>query len=248
MVRQFQLLGVVVGDIPDCLHVPRLENDLLSVPRMDVAMGWRTTFGKGKCVIEDVNMGTVKYFGVLDRGIMLYVVPVSQVLGSSVNRASLDASESREQALYAITKGEYVNRLHDIFGCHDRRLEALVKSGVVNWPFNAKKIKPIMFKNCLLPCDACGIAKTMRVSFRVKRMTNLKVGSVWQTNISGKWVTLSLQGNTYIIGFLSASQRRSFCTSATPRRCHSRRKTWLCRRYPCADCGLGLQTLLSTAM
>ena len=73
-----------VGDILDCLHectVPTLENDLLSVPHIHVAMGWRSTFGKGKWVIEGVSTGTVKYSGVFDRGIMLYVVPVSQVLG-----------------------------------------------------------------------------------------------------------------------------------------------------------------------
>ena len=35
-----------VGDIPDCLHVPTLEKDLLSVPHFGAAMGWRTTLGK----------------------------------------------------------------------------------------------------------------------------------------------------------------------------------------------------------
>ena len=59
-----------------------------------------------------------------------------------------------------MTKGEYVNRLYDIFQCHDRRLETLVKTVMVNWPFDAKKVQPVIFKNCLMPCDARGIGKT----------------------------------------------------------------------------------------
>ena len=69
-----------------------------------MAIGWRTTFGKGKCVVEDVNTRTVKYSGVLDRGIMLYVVPVSQVLGSRLDTATLDSLETLEQALNVMIK------------------------------------------------------------------------------------------------------------------------------------------------
>ena len=41
------LVTGVVGGIPNCLHAPTLEEDLLSVPHMDIAMQWRTTFKGG---------------------------------------------------------------------------------------------------------------------------------------------------------------------------------------------------------
>ena len=41
-------------------------------------------------------------------------------------------------------------------------------------------------------------------------MTDLKVGSVWQTDISGKWATPSLQGNTYTIGFFERKSKKIF--------------------------------------
>ena len=119
-------------------------------------------------------------------------------------------SESHEQALAVMTKGEYVNKLHDIFHCHPRRLEAFVKSGVVNWPFNPTKVKPVMFKKCLMPCDACGIAKTTRAIFKGKIMTNMTIGSVWQTDISGKWAVPSLQGNIYTSGFFERASKKIF--------------------------------------
>ena len=109
-----------------------------------------------------------------------------------------------------MTKGEYVNRLLDIFYCHDRRLEALVKSGVGNRPFDAKKVKPVMFKKCFKLCDAFRVAKTTRVSFRGKAMTDMKVCSVWQTDISCKWAAPSLQENTYTIGVFECKSKKMF--------------------------------------
>ena len=85
-----------------------------------------------------------------------------------------------------------------------------MKSGVVNWPFDPKKVKPVSFKKFLNPCDACGIAKTTRVTFKGKIMTNMTVGSVWQTDISGKWATPSLQGNTYTIRFIERKSKKIF--------------------------------------
>ena len=41
-------------------------------------------------------------------------------------------------------------------------------------------------------------------------MTNLAVGSVWQTNISGKWATPILQGNVYTIGFFGRRSMKVF--------------------------------------
>ena len=62
----------------------------------------------------------------------------------------------------------------------------------------------------LLPCDACGIGKSTRATFHGKVMTEVTVGSVWQTDISGKWATPSLQGNVYTIGDLECSSRKIF--------------------------------------
>ena len=70
---------------------------------------------------------------------MLYVVPAEQLLGSNISADALNVFE----ALAVTSKGDYVNKLHDIFHSHPRRLEALVKSGVVNWPFDPKKVKPV---------------------------------------------------------------------------------------------------------
>ena len=109
---------------------------------------------------------------------MLYVVPAELLLGADFDSEALAVSESHEQALVVMTKGEYVNKLHDIFYCPLRRLEAFVKRGVVNWPFDTKTVKPVSFKRCLLPCDACGIAKTMRAIFRGKIMSDLTIGLV----------------------------------------------------------------------
>ena len=66
------------------------------------------------------------------------------------------------------------------------------------------------FKKLLEPCDACGMAKSTRITFRGKVMTDVTVGSVWQTDISGKWATPSLQGNVYTIGFLERKSRKIF--------------------------------------
>ena len=41
-------------------------------------------------------------------------------------------------------------------------------------------------------------------------MTNLAVGSVWQTDISVKWATPSLQGNVYNIGFFELMSKNVF--------------------------------------
>ena len=123
---------------------------------------------------------------------MLYVVPAELFLGADFDSEALAVSESHEQALAVMTKGEYVNKLHDIFYCHPRRLEAFVKSGVVNWPFDTKNVEPVSFKRCLLPCDACGISKTTRAIFRGKIMTDLTIGSVGQTDICRKWAVPSL--------------------------------------------------------
>ena len=134
---------------------------------------------------------------------MLYMVPIEQLLGSDFTYEALNVYE----ALDVTTKSVYVNKLHDIFHCHPRRLEALVKSDVVNWPFYQKKVKPVSFDKFLNPCDDCGIAKTTRVMFKGKIITYMTVGSLWQTNISGKWATPSMQGNTYTIGFIKRKSK-----------------------------------------
>ena len=78
------------------------------------------------------------------------------------------------------------------------------------WPFDPAKVKPVNFQKCLMPCDACGIAKSTRVTFRGKIMTEMTIGSVWQTDVCGKWPVPSLQGNHYSVGFLERASRKIF--------------------------------------
>ena len=46
-------------------------------------MGWRTTFYNRKCKNEESTNACVKLIGVLYLAMMLYVVPVTQVVASS---------------------------------------------------------------------------------------------------------------------------------------------------------------------
>ena len=46
--------------------------------------------------------------------------------------------------------------------------------------------------------------------FNDKVMTKLAVGSVWQTDINGKWTTPSLQGSVYTIGFFERRSKKVF--------------------------------------
>ena len=94
------------------------------------------------------------FTGTLDREAMLYAVPAKKLLGTNYDSEALFVPESHEQALVMMTKGEYSNKLYDIFPCHTRRLEAFATSGVVCWPFNPTKVKPVMCKKCLMLCDA----------------------------------------------------------------------------------------------
>ena len=61
-----------------------------------------------------------------------------------------------------------------------------------------------------MPCDACDIAKTTRAVFKGKIMTNMTVGSVWKTNISGKWATPSMQGKRFTLGFVERNSRKIY--------------------------------------
>ena len=198
-----------VGEIPNCLHVPNLEKDLISAPQLDLELGWSTTFISGTGVIRDKH-GNEILRGTLDRSMMLYTVNREQLLGKNVDRNAILRMEAQERALSVMTKCDYVNKLHDIFHCHSRRLEALVKTGVIAWPYDPEKVKPVNFKKCLMPCDACGLAKTTRATFRGKVMTNLTIGSVWQADVSGKWPVPSIQGKHYVIGFIERSSRKLF--------------------------------------
>ena len=109
---------------------------------------------------------------------MLYEVLAEQLLGDDYEADDRVESKAHEQSLEVTTKGENVNKLHDMARCHARRLEALVKNGVMQWPFRAKMVKPVSFKKCLTECKACGRAKTTRVTFKGKVITNTTVGSV----------------------------------------------------------------------
>ena len=99
------------------------------------------------------------------------------------------------KALAVTSKGEYVMKLHNNFYSNPKRLEALVKSGVIQRKRNlsvSSKVKPINIEKFCMPCDACDIAKNTRALYKEKIMTIMTVGFVWQMDISGKRPTTIL--------------------------------------------------------
>ena len=87
-------------------------------------MKWRALFEGGACVVDDRCSGSVEFTGELDRYSMLYMVLIEQLLGSDLTPEALNVFE----ALAITTKGDYVNKLPDIFHCHPQRLEAVASS------------------------------------------------------------------------------------------------------------------------
>ena len=78
----------------------------------------------------------MKYSVELDRDIKLSVVHAELLLGSNISADALNVFEA-----LAFTSNCYDgNKLYKIFNDHPRRLEALVKSDVVNIPFDLKKV------------------------------------------------------------------------------------------------------------
>ena len=57
---------------------------------------------------------------------MLYMVQVEKLLEDDYDTEDRIVSEAHEQTLEVMTKGEYVNMLHDIVHCHAWLLEAMV--------------------------------------------------------------------------------------------------------------------------
>ena len=45
----------------------------------------------------------------------MYTVNIQDILGEDFDEDSLAVAEAKEQALSVMTKGDYVNKLHDIF-------------------------------------------------------------------------------------------------------------------------------------
>ena len=58
-----------VGGIQNCLHVPYLEKDLISVSQLDIELGWKTTLGGGIGVITDKKDNAIMQ-GALNRKTM----------------------------------------------------------------------------------------------------------------------------------------------------------------------------------
>ena len=58
-------------------------------------------------------------------------------------------------------------------------------------------------------------------------MTTLDVGSVWQTDISVKWATPSMQGNVYIIGFFDRRSKQVFLYFSTRKDAYGQTKDLL---------------------
>ena len=59
-----------------------------------------------------------------------------------------------------------------------------------------------------MPCDVCG--NSTRVVFKSKIITNMTVGSVRKMNISSKYATSSLQGNSFPLSFIERNSRKRF--------------------------------------
>ena len=58
-------------------------------------------------------------------------------------------------------------------------------------------------------------------------MTNLAVGSVWQTGISGEWATPSLEGNVYTIGFFERRSKKVFLCFSKSKYVYAQKKNLL---------------------
>ena len=53
--------GFTVGGIPNCLHVPTLEIEIVSLLHMDVEIKWCTLIESGACVVDNRRSDNVKF-------------------------------------------------------------------------------------------------------------------------------------------------------------------------------------------
>ena len=72
-------------------------------------------FDNGICMIEDSANECNEFIGKLDLAMMLYVVPVEKVVGSTLDIPFVGILNTQEHALFVVTKGEYINKLHESF-------------------------------------------------------------------------------------------------------------------------------------
>ena len=136
---------------------------------------------------------------------MLYVVPAEQLLGSNISANDVTVFK----ALSVTSKGDYMNKLRDFCHSHSRCLKAFVKSGVAT-DHSIQRKDPVSFKKIFMLCDTCCIAKTTRAVLKCKIGSNMTVGSVCQTDISGNWATPSLQDSSFTLCFFEWNSRKIF--------------------------------------
>ena len=121
---------------------------MISVLHIDVRSKRRIAFEDGGCLDDVRRSGTLKYTGKLGRDIMLYMVSVEQQLKSKIITNALTAFGS----LAVTSKDDDVNKLHEIFHSHSRHVQAFIKRGFANGPFDLMKNKPVSFKKFFKPC------------------------------------------------------------------------------------------------
>jgi hypothetical protein len=202
-----------VGLISDCFHIPALSRDLLSIPHLDATLGISASFSKGEITISSASKQFPTLKGTLNPQTMLYEVPISQLV---TNKRVSNIPQSSSHALLLQSKAEAVNRLHDIFHRDSRRLEQMIKDGVISWDV---PYKPTNFIRMQSECDACRIAKSTRKSFPGHIPPETQIGKLWYFDMWGPNETASIKGNTYIAGFIEAVTKKVFLYYLPNKKC-----------------------------
>jgi hypothetical protein len=202
-----------VGFIPDCYHVPALSRDLLSIPHLDATLGALATFSKGIITISSNTQRFPTLKGTLNPQNMLYELPIAHLVG---RKRLSNTPQNTSHVLLLQSKAEAVNRLHDIFHRDSRRLEQMIKDGVITWD---APYKPTNFVRMESDCDACRIAKSTRKPFTGHITPETQIGKLWYFDMWGPNETASIKGNTYIAGFIEAVTKKVFLYYVPNKKC-----------------------------
>ena len=212
--KPLQVLGRgSIGFIPDCYHVPSLSRDLLSVPHIDATLGVKVTVKNGEIEISDATKRYPTLKGILNAQTMLYELPISSLIGENTRR---NTPENTSHALLLLSKAEAVNRLHDIFHRDSKRLEQMIKDGVITWDV---PYKPTNFNRLENDCDACRISKSTRKTFPGQIPAESQIGKLWYFDMWGPNETASIRGNTYIAGFIESVTKKVFLYFTSSKKC-----------------------------
>jgi hypothetical protein len=202
-----------VGFIPDCFHVPALSKDLLSLPHLDEKLGLSATVARGKVTIFDPTKRYPTLNAILNPSSMLYELPLSTLLAG---KSLPNTPQSVSHALLLQSKAEAINRLHDIFHRDGKRLEQMIKDGVISWDV---PYKPTNFIRMQSECDACRLAKSTRKTFTGHIPPETQIGKLWFFDMWGPNETASIRGNKYIAGFIEAVTKKVFLYFLPSKKC-----------------------------